>query len=75
MSSKDYKKLTLEKAKSMLFVTTVAMRSGWGVIPAGTKVRVTQKMQGWSVITEPCGCCGLQATMRRVHPGYLEVLQ
>jgi len=68
----DYKKTTLKSLGPMRFRTLRDMRCGWGVIPAGTLVRVTEKMNGWTVLSTPCSCCGVVMSMSRVYPRDLE---
>lgn len=67
----DYRK-TLAVLREGRYRTTRDLRNGWGVIPAGTAVRITDKRGGLEIEAEECECCGVRMTMRGVGAGSLE---
>lgn len=50
------------------------LKSGWMRKPAGTLWLVTYNRSGLSLESEPCACCGLQASISRVDPTDVKVV-
>lgn len=47
-------------------VAITELENGWAVVPAGTKLTVVGKRNGFQVVTDPCGTCGIQMKVREV---------
>lgn len=47
-------------------VTVTKLENSLAIIPAGTPLTVDGKWNGFTVLTDPCGSCGIQVKVRQV---------
>lgn len=66
MASKDYNVLTLKEAIQLYWITSQPIGNRLGVLPKGTPVRITGKMNGWEIESLGCECCGLKMRISKV---------
>lgn len=62
----EYQKLTLEEAQKRKWRTTQEMTNRNMRIPKGTIVTLIGKCNGWELVGDPCPCCGVAVSMRKV---------
>lgn len=56
----DYRKIPARDWRGQQLLTAGVLANAYGRIPAGTRVTVLDKRQGFRVLTEPCPHCGVQ---------------
>lgn len=64
----EYHKYSGEQWQGTHVTNIVELDNGLVVLPAGTVLRIDRKVNGFSLISEPCGCCGLKALFTKVKP-------
>lgn len=72
---REYDRTKQSVMETMRFVTRRDMTNGWGMMPAGTAVRVTYKRSGLTIESLPCSSCHVRMHMSRVPPTDLDVLE
>ena len=75
ISDKQYKQKTDQQWTGTTVKSYYEMSNGWCKIPAGTELKITRKYKGFSLISEPCSCCGVQVKISRVSPGSLAIVE
>ena len=75
LTQAQYRRLTARQltGRRARLVRAVQILAGLRV-PAGTLVTITGKYAGLDIITDRCGCCGVQLIARHIPPGDVELV-
>ena len=72
MKRHEYTRIPLRLMRGRSVRSLVALRNGYGELPAGTIYEVRDKRSGFGLRSEPCGHCGFQQNINKVRPEEVE---
>lgn len=75
MTYTEYDRWTEAQLKGRKVVSGMELKNGSASLPAGTVYTIEKKFKGFSLVSDPCPCCGVRHYITRVKPHAVTLLQ
>lgn len=74
VSRSIYERYKEEYWKTKRVKTKCTLRNSLIKIAPGTICRISRKRGGFTLVTDPCSCCGVSIIIAKVHPENVEIV-
>lgn len=68
----QYKRISDKEWKGVRVRSILPLRNSMCSVPVGTLFTIEGKFSGFSILADPCSCCGVAPSFSKVSPSKLE---